>query len=247
MFSFSVYSGKNANVTAEYIAELEKDLGIQFPEILKEYYMNNNADDTLECPFSANGFDFCVASIIPLNYGTMPLEKIMAYNFDSEEIPKTFIPLAEDIDSEIYYWDAADGQVYYLSVGNVEYPIPVCGSVEEFFDILNSCVKGEKDMVEYYPLGSVVLLKGGLQKLMIIARGINVKNGGREFFFDYGGVPFPEGLTSDQMAYFQHENVAKVVFEGFRNEEEQIMVENINRYLEENPSVVKGDVKNWQA
>ena len=34
------------------------------------------------------------------------------------------------------------------------------------------------------PLGSIVLLEGGAQKLLIIARGLNVINAGRTFFFD---------------------------------------------------------------
>ena len=50
--------------------------------------------------------------------------------------------------------------------------------------------------INYVPLGSVVLLNGGSQRMLIIARGLNVENEGSTYFFDYGGVPYPNGLTA---------------------------------------------------
>ena len=47
------------------------------------------------------------------------------------------------------------------------------------------------EKINYIPLGSIVLLSGGTQKVMIISRGLNVQNGGRVLFFDYAGVPYP--------------------------------------------------------
>ena len=100
-------------------------------------------------------------------------------------------------------------------------------------------------MINYVPLGSVVLLKGASQKLLVISRGINVKHGEDTFFFEYGGVPYPDGLISDRMAYFNHENISKVVFEGCNDIENRNMVENINRYVSEHQEIKKGDVKSW--
>lgn len=101
-------------------------------------------------------------------------------------------------------------------------------------------------MINYVPLGSVVLLKDASQKLLVVSRGINVKNGKDTFFFEYGGVLYPDGLISDRMAYFNHENISKVLFEGYNDIENHNMVENINRYITEHPEIKKGDVKNWQ-
>lgn len=56
---------------------------------------------------------------------------------NNEYIPKTFIPLAEDVDNDDYYWDKETGKVFYLAMSNVENPIPICDSVEEFFKLLN--------------------------------------------------------------------------------------------------------------
>lgn len=97
------------------------------------------------------------------------------------------------------------------------------------------------EKIEYIPLGSVVLLKGGIQKLLVISRGINVKRNGEMIFFDYGGVLYPEGLIGDQMAYFNHDGIEKVIFEGYNDDESKIFADNINTYLMKNPGIKKGN------
>lgn len=101
------------------------------------------------------------------------------------------------------------------------------------------------ERIEYVPLGSVVLLKDTTQKLMIIARAINVKSGDDTVFFDYGAVLYPDGLTSDHMAYFNHDGINKVVFEGFNDVENQNVVDTINNYLNANPNIKRGDPTTW--
>lgn len=101
--------------------------------------------------------------------------------------------------------------------------------------------------INYVPLGSIVLLKGGSQKLLVIARALNVKNGGSTFFFDYGAVLYPDGLTGDQMAYFNHDNISKVVFQGYSDVDNENVVENINRYLAANPNINRGSADSWST
>lgn len=98
----------------------------------------------------------------------------------------------------------------------------------------------------YLPLGSVVLLNGATKKLMIIARALNVKNDGKTYFFDYGAVAYPEGLTGDQMAYFNHDNISKVIFNGYHDVEDENMVETIQRYLENTPNMLRGNAETWK-
>ncbi len=97
--------------------------------------------------------------------------------------------------------------------------------------------------IDYLPLGSVVQLNGGIQKLLVIARALNVNNEGKQYFFDYGGVPYPEGLTGDQIAYFNHDQINKVIFEGFRDDDDVIVVRNIHNYLEKNPQLQRYSVQ----
>lgn len=84
-----------------------------------------------------------------------------------------------------------------------------------------------EEKVDYLPLGSVVVLKGGVKKYMIIARGLQVTIEGAPRFFDYGGCLYPEGLMGDQVIYFQHANINRTVYTGFSDEDDKLMVENI--------------------
>lgn len=73
------------------------------------------------------------------------------------------------------------------------------------------------------PRGTVVNLKDrDNSNLMIIARGSLIEDAGKEAYFDYGAVLIPQGMLSPEAVYFFNtENVEVVVFEGFRNEEEE--------------------------
>ena len=85
---------------------------------------------------------------------------------------------------------------------------------------------------DYLPLGSVVVVSGGIRKYVIVARGLQVKVNGEEKFFDYGACRYPEGMMGDQLMYFQHSNISKVVFQGFSDEDDNMMVENIHKAME---------------
>lgn len=93
------------------------------------------------------------------------------------------------------------------------------------------------------PLGSVVYLREGNKKILIIARGLVAKNGDGHIYFDYGGVPYPEGLMDDKMAYFQHDAISKVVFEGYTDLDDEATIEKINLFVENHPDISRGDVK----
>lgn len=75
---------------------------------------------------------------------------------------------------------------------------------------------------ELLPLGSVVYLEEGTQKLVIIGRGAIFEDpdSGEEVFADYMGVLYPVGLQSNSTLFFQHENIDEVVFEGYKDDEE---------------------------
>ena len=140
MFKFISNDSNKDNVTLDYIREFEEKRSISFPDILVNYYTNHNKAKLEGFTFYIHNLEFSVEFIIPLKYGNVCVEKILSFNEGNEYISKTFIPLAEDIDGEDFYWDSLNGKVYYLSMENVENPIPICDSVEQFFEILNkSC------------------------------------------------------------------------------------------------------------
>lgn len=71
------------------------------------------------------------------------------------------------------------------------------------------------------PLGSIVKLKKGEQKLMIICRLPLFNNRGSIGYFDYSACLYPYGQTDQNMFFFNEEDIDEIFFTGFKNEEEE--------------------------
>ncbi len=85
--------------------------------------------------------------------------------------------------------------------------------------------------IKLLPLGSIVILKGSTKKMMIISRVIAAPIKGEIYRFDYGACLYPEGMLGDSLIYFNGEDIMKVVHEGFTDEDNELMLENINDVL----------------
>lgn len=83
---------------------------------------------------------------------------------------------------------------------------------------------------EYLPVGSVVLLKGGKRKVMIIGIAQSCPNGeGKTVEYDYIGVVYPVGFVDrNSVVGFQQEAINDVAFRGYENPEREDFV----RYME---------------
>ena len=68
----------------------------------------------------------------------------------------------------------------------------------------------EEKVTKRLPLGSVVILNSGIQKLMIISRGMVIPKDGKQYLFEYGGCIYPQGLVSDRLLYFNNEDIQEV-------------------------------------
>ncbi len=72
---------------------------------------------------------------------------------------------------------------------------------------------------KYLPIGTVVLLKGGQQRIMIYGR--KQVDSGTKKEWDYAACLYPEGNISGNHAYlFNHDQIEKVFFIGFQDAEE---------------------------
>lgn len=92
------------------------------------------------------------------------------------------------------------------------------------------------------PIGSIVYLKEGTQKIMILNRGPVVEMDESEFVFDYTGCFYPQGLTPGDVLYFNEENIDQVVFEGHRDEQEERWQQLYERWLKENEGSINRGV-----
>lgn len=76
------------------------------------------------------------------------------------------------------------------------------------------------------PIGSVVKTIKGNVKLMIVGRAQLYNNDGTIGYFDYSALVYPEGITSQrEFAFFNHEDIQEIYFEGYRDEVEEKFAE----------------------
>ncbi len=86
---------------------------------------------------------------------------------------------------------------------------------------------------KYLPIGTVVLLKGGKKRAMITGF-CSVAQENQEKIYDYSGCVYPEGyLSSNQVCLFDHNQIDKVFFVGYEDEEERVFKDKLNKIVAE--------------
>lgn len=79
------------------------------------------------------------------------------------------------------------------------------------------------------PIGSVVLLKGGVKKLMIIGV-CQTNTADPDTEYDYIAVLYPEGqLASNANFIFNHDRISDVIFKGYENPEREDFIRYLNQ------------------
>lgn len=91
----------------------------------------------------------------------------------------------------------------------------------------------------FLPLGSVVIIKGSVKKIMIIARGAITLKNGKQKYFDYGACTYPEGVLGDSILYFNHKDIQSIIYKGFMDEDEARMVCNLEESVQQVPKEYK--------
>ena len=86
---------------------------------------------------------------------------------------------------------------------------------------------------KYLPIGTVVMLKGGTKRAMIIGFcAISGENNTKTF--DYSGCLYPEGMiSSDKTLLFNHDQIDKIYFLGLSDEEEKKFKTNLNKLIQQ--------------
>ena len=75
---------------------------------------------------------------------------------------------------------------------------------------------------KYLPIGTVVLLKNAIKRIMIIGFCSRERNDSDSKIYDYCGCLYPEGLlTSDRALLFDHKKIEKIYHIGLSNDDEE--------------------------
>lgn len=75
----------------------------------------------------------------------------------------------------------------------------------------------------YLPIGTVVMLKGGKKRIMVIGYEMQyVDDKGVKQRFNYAGCLFPEGLiNTNEVLLFNNNQIEKIYFTGYSDEEQK--------------------------
>lgn len=82
------------------------------------------------------------------------------------------------------------------------------------------------------PLGSVILVKGSVKKLVLIGRGVVAIFKGEQKYFDYVACTYPEGLIGENVLYLNHEDIEEVIQKGFQDEDDFRMQKSLKEHLD---------------
>lgn len=86
---------------------------------------------------------------------------------------------------------------------------------------------------ELLPIGSVVILKNAVKKLMIYGVGQTNQTDNKEY--DYIGVMYPEGNMGEGSQFlFNHSDIDEVFFRGFDDAERTAFIGRLQKYYEKN-------------
>ena len=81
------------------------------------------------------------------------------------------------------------------------------------------------------PIGSVVLLKGGKKKIMVTGYCMKLKEE-PDKIYDYNGCIFPQGVIKSTItSVFNHDQIEKIYFLGYRNEESEEFFKRVDEQL----------------
>ncbi|MGQ3758128.1 DUF4176 domain-containing protein [Staphylococcus aureus] len=92
-------------------------------------------------------------------------------------------------------------------------------------------------------IGSIIYLKEGSQKLMIINRGPIVEIENQKYMFDYSACKYPIGVVEDEIYYFNEKNIDSVIFKGYSDQDEvrfQELFDNMKQNLDS--EIQRGEV-----
>lgn len=90
------------------------------------------------------------------------------------------------------------------------------------------------EITDLLPIGSIVLINGGSKKAMIYGvKQISEADEKKEY--DYIGVMYPEGFLGGNYQFlFNHEDIQKVIFKGYEDNERKNFIEKLSEYYTEN-------------
>ena len=83
-------------------------------------------------------------------------------------------------------------------------------------------------MKKMLPIGSVVILKKAVKKIMITGY-FQIDFNRKEKVYDYCGCLFPEGMIDKHAFLFDHDDIDKILYAGYYNDESKSFINKLEK------------------
>ena len=124
-------------ITEEDIREVEERFGITFPQVLRKFYLEHNGDIIKSCIFTLDGNEYMVQDLHYIKVkNRASVDLIFPWQIEDGYISPCFVPFAYDPGGESYYWHTEDESVYFINGIDIENPVFVCKTIDEFFKLI---------------------------------------------------------------------------------------------------------------
>lgn len=131
MYRF-IRENNGKKIAEKDIEAIEKKYNFSIPKVLKDFYLEYNDCKVYLCLFYVEEYEYEVLQFSSLK--DMDETKEL---FD-EFLPARFVPFAYDEGGDYFFWNSENGKVYMIRSDDIETHQLVCGSIEEFFEILEN-------------------------------------------------------------------------------------------------------------
>ncbi|WP_431770470.1 DUF4176 domain-containing protein [Streptococcus gallolyticus] len=84
---------------------------------------------------------------------------------------------------------------------------------------------------EHLPIGTVVRVNGDSQNLMISTLFPVTEKDGQKGYFDFGAVPLPLGVVSQDLVFFNKEDIEEILFLGYIDVSFQQLIANYDELV----------------
>lgn len=260
MFDFVNAQSTGNPVPESYIAEIEKRFGVRFPAVLRRYYLEHNGQAFPRIRLLIDGDVHTVNRISELKRPGLSLEELLKRQRMQDFPARQMLPFAEDHIDGIYYLHTETGMVWFSTLEEEDDFLPVCRGIERFFEILDTASEKGSDSPfditglagldagerpDLLPIGSIVELPDTSHRIMVVSRAVRVILDETEYYYDYGGVAYPSGITGNELAYFNQRDIVNVRFTGYRSSEDDAVQTSIKHFLDTHPNINIGNNEVW--
>lgn len=114
------FNNKSESITANDIADVERNYNFVFPQEIKSFLLSNNGGQPNKAIYTQHSQEYVIDLFLPIKSAEFDDLTYSATMADlSDIIPDSVMPFAMDVFGNYFVFDKADGKIYFLEMEEV--------------------------------------------------------------------------------------------------------------------------------